>query len=740
MKSDSRKWNGVEVTGVPNIGDVPTATSDSEAEWAAPTDLSAAVILAPTTAARNTIVPTGTATSCLTLKEGGGMTGSSLALRIQDSGGATNGSWTPDGKIVASSISTNINAGNAVTGISSAATGVRGKSTSSYGVDAESFSGASIRAKSDDLAPGSATVEVHQGAVTDEPLMVTKDDSGALIDTIIDKDGHLVAPGGGGVGTVTSVALTVPSEFSVSGSPITSSGTLAVTKATQSANRVFAGPTSGSAAQPTFRALVSADIPNNAADTTGTASNVTGIVDETNGGTGVSSYSKGDILVATGVTTLAKLTVGTDGDVLTADSGATEGVAWAAPGAGGFVPDKAILMHTDGTWDVYTTLAAAKAASVSGETIVVGPGAYTDKDILKDGVNWWFAPGAVVTHDGTASTYIFDDHSATVVCTIGGHGTFKFPAGGTGFAWVGGTNSIVTINADTFELTGNGSTYGARAQGGIIHLNLNHWIGNFTTSELLSSYQGKIVANIGYLDTYATKMTNATSNVTIVVNIGYMDGGGGVFTNASSGYQYVRIGKLATVASASNTSSGRQVFIVDSFQDISQGTFFGTIASNTGSGFQDVTLGGYVNASTSSSIFLNSGSGTQTIDAKVVTNAAAGTIADCSAGVQIVRAMELRTSSASGYAVSGSGGTQRIINCRLVNTGTNGIAANAGGQTLIFEGTNALISHSGATDSLTAGSAQNVKNYGTLCGNKALNGNITLQVNTTSFFSDANVV
>jgi len=65
----------------------------------------------------------------------------------------------------------------------------------------------------------------------------------------------------GASGTVTSVALTVPAEFSVSGSPVTTSGTLAVTKANESANLVWAGPTSGGAAQPTFRALVAADIP-----------------------------------------------------------------------------------------------------------------------------------------------------------------------------------------------------------------------------------------------------------------------------------------------------------------------------------------------------------------------------------------------------------------------------------------------------------------------------------------------
>ena len=66
---------------------------------------------------------------------------------------------------------------------------------------------------------------------------------------------------GAGSGTVTSVAVTVPSRQSVSGSPITSSGTLAITDNTQSANEVFAGPVSGSAAAPGFRAIVAADLP-----------------------------------------------------------------------------------------------------------------------------------------------------------------------------------------------------------------------------------------------------------------------------------------------------------------------------------------------------------------------------------------------------------------------------------------------------------------------------------------------
>jgi len=64
----------------------------------------------------------------------------------------------------------------------------------------------------------------------------------------------------GGTGTVTSVALSAPGEFTVSGSPVTTSGTLTLAWATQSANKIFAGPSTGAAAAPTFRTAVAEDL------------------------------------------------------------------------------------------------------------------------------------------------------------------------------------------------------------------------------------------------------------------------------------------------------------------------------------------------------------------------------------------------------------------------------------------------------------------------------------------------
>lgn len=65
---------------------------------------------------------------------------------------------------------------------------------------------------------------------------------------------------GAGLGTVTSVDLSMPAEFTVTNNPVTTAGTLTVSKASQSPNLVYASPDS-LAGLPTFRSLVATDIP-----------------------------------------------------------------------------------------------------------------------------------------------------------------------------------------------------------------------------------------------------------------------------------------------------------------------------------------------------------------------------------------------------------------------------------------------------------------------------------------------
>lgn len=71
------------------------------------------------------------------------------------------------------------------------------------------------------------------------------------------------------VGTVTSVGLSAPTEFTVSDSPITDSGTIDLSWKPEGANSFLAGPTSGASSSPSFRPIVGADIPNAAPATNG---------------------------------------------------------------------------------------------------------------------------------------------------------------------------------------------------------------------------------------------------------------------------------------------------------------------------------------------------------------------------------------------------------------------------------------------------------------------------------------
>jgi len=67
-------------------------------------------------------------------------------------------------------------------------------------------------------------------------------------------------------------------------------------------------------------------------NTSGTAADLSATLDETKGGTGLTSFTTGDVVYASGSNTLAKLGIGSSGEVLSVSSGGI--VEWAASSAG----------------------------------------------------------------------------------------------------------------------------------------------------------------------------------------------------------------------------------------------------------------------------------------------------------------------------------------------------------------------------------------------------------------------
>lgn len=132
-----------------------------------------------------------------------------------------------------------------------------------------------------------------------------------------------------GTGTVTSVALSLPAIFTVSGSPVTTTGTLTGTLATQTNNLVWAGPAVAPAAAPTFRALVNADLPLSgvaaatyasvtvntrgvitaASATMDLATQATGTLGIANGGSGLVAIGDDNVWVGSAATTAAAATL-----------------------------------------------------------------------------------------------------------------------------------------------------------------------------------------------------------------------------------------------------------------------------------------------------------------------------------------------------------------------------------------------------------------------------------------------
>jgi hypothetical protein len=79
---------------------------------------------------------------------------------------------------------------------------------------------------------------------------------------------------------------------------------------------------------------------------------------------------------------------------------------------------------------------ATVALTEQAVTIMVLPGTYDENDLLRNQVNWYFFPGAVVDYSGTGN--IFDSLDDTVAAFVGGCGEFMHS---------GATGAVVRIRA-----------------------------------------------------------------------------------------------------------------------------------------------------------------------------------------------------------------------------------------------------------------------------------------------------
>ena len=139
--------------------------------------------------------------------------------------------------------------------------------------------------------------------------------------------------------------------------------------------------------------------------------------------------AKGDLIAATAADTPARLAVGTNGHVLTADSTAATGLKWSAPAAGAY---KLVKSQTIGTGVSSVTVSDAFSTDYDSYDIIISGGVASTGP-----VNVQLQLGSTTT--GYSYSLVYATYASSVAATIVSTNGSNFPYTGSG-----NTNSLAT--------------------------------------------------------------------------------------------------------------------------------------------------------------------------------------------------------------------------------------------------------------------------------------------------------
>lgn len=504
----------------------------------------------------------------------------------------------------------------------------------------------------------------------------------------------------GGSGTVTSVAVSVPNIFSVSGSPVTSSGTIAITLASQgTGNQVFASP-DGTSGTPGFRALLAADIPSLAASkiTSGTFSAAllgSGTADNTKflrGDSTWQTFTSGTLTsVALSMPSIFSVSgspvSGTSGTFTVTLGSQTANYVFAAPNGSAGVPTFRAMVAAD-----IPSLDAGKITTGTFTTSQI-PSLDTSKITTGTFANS-FLDTVGIAKGGTGQTTANAGLNALLPTQTGNSGKFLTTDGtNTSWATVGGSGTVTSVS---------------------------------------------VVSANGFAGTVATSTTTPAITLTTTIT-GLLKGNGTAISAASAGTDYLTV-LSGDVTTSGNTATIPATTITNAkLADVATATFKGRTTAGTGSpedltvsqakallnlsgtntGDQTITLSGGV-----------TGSGTGTITATVVTNAnltgdvtSVGNATTISSGVvtnaMLAGSIDLTTKVVNALPIANGGTGQTTANAALnallpTQTGNSGKSLQSDGTNTSWVTTGTVSSVAVSVPNIFSVSGSPVTSSGTI--------------------------